>query len=187
MIALLFAHPHRSRSIAQRALLDAVRDLPLVAVRSLYDLYPDFSIDVAAERAALASARLVIWQHPLYWYSVPALFAHWYEVVLERGWAYGAGGTALRGKDCLWVTSTGASSDAYSTGGKHAHPFDAFEPHVRQVARFCGMNWLPPLVVHGSHVIGADALARHAAAYRARLLAYVEAANATARATTDAA
>lgn len=175
MILVLYAHPHPRRSIAGRALLDAVSDLPPVTVRSLYDLYPDFAVDVATERQHAAAARLIVWQHPLYWYGVPALLKLWWEAVLVRGWAYGDGGTALRGKDCLWVTSTGADADAYSASGSHGHPFSAFVPAVEQTARFCGMNWLEPDVVHGAHRMEPEALRVRARAYRARLLAYVEA------------
>src|SRR5215471_9727724 len=90
---VLFAHPYPDRSRAGRLLLDAVRDLPRLSVRSLYALYPDFAIDVEAEQAALAEADVVVWQAPLFWYSVPALLHLWIEKVLAHGWAYG-GGTA---------------------------------------------------------------------------------------------
>ena len=56
MILIVRAHPYPQRSRAGRALLEAVHDLPDLEVRSLYDLYPDFDIDVAAEQAALARA-----------------------------------------------------------------------------------------------------------------------------------
>jgi len=174
MIALIHAHPHPAQSIANRALLAAVRDLPGLQLRSLYDLYPDFSVDIEAERALLTSARLVIWQHPLYWYSVPALLKLWFEGVLGEGWAYGEGGRALAGKDCLWVTSTGALDDAYAATGMHGFPFAAFVPPVRQTARFCGMHWLEPIVVHGAHRIGQEALQGAAAAYRARLQTWLD-------------
>jgi len=172
-VLLVYAHPHPGRSIANRALVDAVRDLPGVALHRLYDRYPDFAIDVAAERERLAAARLVVWQHPLYWYSVPALLKLWFETVLERGWAYGEGGTALAGKDCLWVVTTGALPDAYAPDGKHGHPFAAFAPHVEQVARFCGMRWLEPIVVHGAHVAPAEQIETRARAYRQRLVDYL--------------
>ena len=175
MITVIYAHPHPRRSRGSRALLDAVQPLPGLAVRSLYDLYPDFSIDVAAEQAALAASRLVVWQHPVYWYSVPALLKLWFERVLAHGWAYGEGGTMLHGKDCLWVVTTGGPSDWYAPDGPHAHPFAAFAPHVRQTARFCGMNWLEPIVVNGAHRIGDDALAVSARVYRERLERYLEA------------
>ena len=171
MITLIHAHPHPDRSVGSRALLTAVRDLPGLSVRSLYDLYPDLSIDVAAERAALAPARLVIWQNPLYWYGVPALLKLWFENVLTEGWAFGSQ-RALAGKDCLWVTTTGGSPDAFSPGGRHELPFEAFVPPVAQTARFCGMNFLSPIVVYGPHRMAAEVLQRHASAYRALLVDY---------------
>jgi glutathione-regulated potassium-efflux system ancillary protein KefF len=172
VILILHAHPHPQRSIAGKALLDAVSDLAMVKVRALYDLYPDFAIDAAAEQSHLAAARLVVWQHPFYWYGVPALLKLWWEEVLVRGWAYGEGGTALQGKDCLWVTTTGALPEAYAEGGAHGHPVDAFVPAIRQTARFCGMNWLDPIVVHGAHRVSTEALRAQAARYRERLETY---------------
>ena len=90
-----------------------------------------------------------------------------------RGWAYGEGGQALRGKDCLWVTTTGALPEAYSHSGVHGHPFEAFVPAVRQTALFCGLNWLDPIIVHGAHRLDAAALDQHAQHYRERLLQYI--------------
>lgn len=174
VILLIHAHPHPARSIAGRALLAAVRDLPQLKVHALYDTYPDFDIDTAAERSLVSSVGLVIWLHPLYWYGVPALLKLWFEQVLVRGWAYGDGGVALHGKDCLWVTTTGGLPEAYTPTGPHAHEFEAFVPAVRQTARFCGMNWMEPIVVHGAHRIDAAALELQAQRFRTRLQQYAE-------------
>ena len=95
MICVIHAHPYLSRSRTNRALADALRGSPDLDFRALYDLYPDFDIDVAAEQRALEQARLVVWMHPVFWYSVPALLKHWIDKVLAYGWAYGEGGTAL--------------------------------------------------------------------------------------------
>ena len=172
MILIIHAHPYPKHSRACRVLLDAVRDLPGVEVRSLYDLYPDFDIDVAAEQGALVRASLVVWLHPIYWYSVPAMLKHWFDVVLLRGWAYGKDGTALRGKHCLWVSTTGGDADAYSPGGMHAQRFENFIPPVEQTARFCDMHWEAPLVVHGAHLVSDAELAAAAQHFRARLAAW---------------
>ena len=173
MIALIYAHPHPDRSRANRALLDAARAVPTVAVRSLYDLYPDFSFDVAAERRVLADARLVVWQHPIMWYAAPALLKLWFDSVLTHGWAYGEGGTALAGKSCLWVTTIGAEPDGYTPAGIHQHPFDAFVPVMEMTARYCGMRWLDPIVVHGAHRISNAQLHEHAVRYADTLRAFV--------------
>ncbi|MDB4982930.1 MAG: Glutathione-regulated potassium-efflux system ancillary protein KefF [Myxococcales bacterium] len=169
-IDLIYAHPYPDRSRAGRTLLAGVRDLPGVEVRSLYDLYPDFAIDVDAEREALVRADIVVWQSPFYWYGMPSLLHLWIEKVLAHGWAYGAGGTAVQGKTTLWATTTGAPAAAYQPGQMHGHPFEAFVPAISQTARFCGMRWAgPPFVLHGAHRVGEDELQAAAAAYRRRL------------------
>jgi glutathione-regulated potassium-efflux system ancillary protein KefF len=169
MTLIIHAHPYPQRSLAGRTLLGAVRDLPGVEIRSLYDLYPDFDIDVAAEQAALARAQLVVWLHPLYWYSVPAMLKYWFDVVLLRGWAYGDGGDALAGKHCLWVATTGGGQSSFGESGAHQLPFEEFAAPIRQTAQFCGMVWEPPLALHGVHVVAEDEIAAAAIAFRERL------------------
>ena len=169
MVLVIYAHPYPDRSRANRRLLGAVRDLPGVEVRSLYDLYPDFDIDIDSEQQALLRAGTVVWHHPMYWYSVPGLLKHWFDKVLLRGWAYGEGGTALRGKRCQWVTTTGGNAQAFQPDGMHQHVFEAFVPVIQQTAQFCGMLWQPPLVVHGAHHIPDDELGQRASDYQSRL------------------
>ncbi len=174
LLTVIFAHPYPTRSRANRRLVAAIRDLDAVRVRSLYDLYPDFALDVEAEQRALFESDDVVWQHPMYWYSVPGLLKHWFDVVLTRGFAYGDGGTALHGKRCLWVVTTGGDAQAFSPDGMHAHPMSAFVPHVRQTAQFCGMTWEEPLLVHGAHRVTEATLDEAAHAYRQRVMRMLE-------------
>ncbi|MBL8519417.1 MAG: NAD(P)H-dependent oxidoreductase [Betaproteobacteria bacterium] len=174
MILLIHAHPYPSHSRGCRALLGAVREVPGLEVRSLYDLYPTFDIDVPAEQAALARAALIVWLHPTYWYSVPGLMKHWFDVVLTRGWAYGKGGDALAGKPCLWATTTGGQPATYAPDGLHRLPFDDYHAPVEMTARFCGMQWLAPFVLHGAHSVSETELAAAAQAFRARIAAHAK-------------
>jgi len=169
VICVVHAHPYPSKSRTNRALADALRALDGVDFRALYDLYPDFDIDAVAEQKAVEQAHVVVWMHPVFWYSVPALMKHWFDKVLAYGWAYGDGGAALHGKHCLWVPTTGGDEPDFTPSGLHAHPFAAYEPSVEQTARFCGMRWEPPYVIHDAIAIDDGALALHVAGLLERL------------------
>ena len=169
MILVVFAHPYPDRSRANRILVQALDGMADVQVRSLYDLYPDFAIDVAAEQEALAAASLIVWQHPLFWYTTPALLKLWFEKVLTPGWAWGPGGEALRGKRCLWVVTTGGDARDYSPSGIHSYPFDTFSSVVRQTVEFCNMKWLDPIIIHEARQLDEKALTQWGARYRAHL------------------
>jgi glutathione-regulated potassium-efflux system ancillary protein KefF len=176
-ILVLVAHPELEQSRANRRLIDAARALQQggsgrVAVRDLYALYPDYLIDVDAEQAALAAARLVVWQHPVRWYGMPPLLKLWCDDVLAFGWAYGPGGDALRGKDVWLVASTGGADDSYRPDGYNRYFFDAFLPPYEQTAALCGMRFLPPLVLHGAHRASDAELAAHATTYAHKLAEY---------------
>lgn len=164
---VLHAHPYPSRSRGCAALVQALRDLPDVEVRSLYQLYPDFDVDVAAEHEALKAARRVVWLAPLYWYSVPALLHLWFEKVLMAAIAPPGAQQALGGKECLWAVTTGGGS--YRPGGRHDHFFADFVPPLEMTARYCGMRWLQPFVVHDPDGLDDEALRTRAAELRGRL------------------
>ena len=88
-VLILLAHPKYEHSAINQVLADSVKDLENVEIRDLYELYPDFNIDVQAEQEALVMADIIIWQHPVYWYSAPPILKQWIDLVLEFGWAYG--------------------------------------------------------------------------------------------------
>ncbi|MEO6407319.1 MAG: NAD(P)H-dependent oxidoreductase [Burkholderiaceae bacterium] len=169
-VLVLAAHPQLEISRVSRALLAAAAPLaPRIEVRDLYALYPDYLIDIGAEQAALARARLVVWLHPVHWYAMPPLMKLWLDDVLAFGWAYGPGSEALRGKDVWLVASTGGAEDSYRPDSYNRYFFDAFLPPYEQTAALCGMRFLPPLVLHGAHHVGHDEIAAHAALFAQRL------------------
>jgi glutathione-regulated potassium-efflux system ancillary protein KefF len=170
-ILVIAAHPQLEQSRATRSLMAAAAglDAARVEVRDLYALYPDYFIDVAAEQARLAQARLVVWLHPVHWYSMPPLLKLWLDEVFAFGWAYGPGGRALVGKDLWLVASTGGPQESYRPDGYNRYFFDAFLHPNEQTAALCGMRWLPPLVLHGAHGASPQALAAHAGLFAQRL------------------
>ena len=165
-VLVLFAHPVLERSRVNRRLVDAIRDLEGVTIRDLYELYPTLAIDALAEQEALLAHDVVVFQHPFYWYSVPAILKEWQDLVLEHGWAYGAHGTRLRGKITLNAISTGGPEAAYRQGGYNRFTVRELLAPWDQTAHLCGMRFLAPFAVHGSlRVVGDDDVAGHRTRY----------------------
>ena len=173
-IVVLVAHPQQPPSRVNHALMHgAARAAPgRVEVRDLYALYPDYLIDVQAEQAQLAAARLVVWQHPIHWYGMPPLMKLWLDEVFAFGWAYGPFGHALQGKDLWLVASTGGAAESYRPDGHNRYHFDAFLPPYEQAAALVGMRFLPPLLLHGAHRLGDDELGAQVQTYAQRLASW---------------
>lgn len=172
-ILVLAAHPQLHLSHVNAAMLQAARGLgDAVEVRDLYALYPDYLIDVQAEQQALNRAQLVVWLHPIQWYSMPALMKLWLDEVLTYGWAYGRSGTALRGKDVWLVASTGGPASSYHPASYNRYFFDAFLPPYEQTAALCGLRFLPPLLLHGAHTVGEQDMREHVEVFAERLRSY---------------
>jgi glutathione-regulated potassium-efflux system ancillary protein KefF len=171
-IYLLAAHPSWRHSRVNRRLLAAAREVAGVDVQDLYASYPDYDVDVAAEQARVAAARMIVMLHPIQWYSMPALQKLWLDDVLTHGWAYGLGGGALKGKDLWLVATTGGSQTSYHPRGYNRYAFDAFLPPYEQTAALCGMRFLPPLLLHGAHAVDDETVAAHVDEFRQRLVSH---------------
>jgi glutathione-regulated potassium-efflux system ancillary protein KefF len=171
-VLVLAAHPNWRESRVNRRLLAAARETAGVQVQDLYGSYPDYDIDVAAEQARAADASLIVLLHPIQWYSMPALLKLWLDEVLTYGWAYGPGGTALRGKDLWLVATTGGPESSYHPQSYNRYFFDAFLPPYEQTAALCGMRFLPPLLLHGAHRASEQSVADHVAVFGERLRSY---------------
>jgi glutathione-regulated potassium-efflux system ancillary protein KefF len=171
-VLVLAAHPNWRESRVNARLLAAARSVPGVQVRDLYALYPDYDIDVAAEQAGTAAARLIVLLHPIQWYSMPALMKLWLDEVLTYGWAYGHGGTSLQGKDLWLAATTGGPESSYHPQSYNRYFFDAFLPPYEQTAALCGMRFLPPLLLHGARRAAEQAVAEHVEVFAQRLRSY---------------
>jgi glutathione-regulated potassium-efflux system ancillary protein KefG len=169
-LLVLFAHPRLRQSVVQRAMLAAVAGLTDITVRDLYAVYPDFMIDARREQALLLEHDALVLQHPLYWYSSPAIVKEWLDIVLEEGWAYGPGGTRLSGKFLLNALSTGGPSEAYHDKGRNRFAVRELLAPFDQTAYLCGMGWLEPFVIHAGRKLDAAALTNRAEGYRELLL-----------------
>ena len=170
-ILILFAHPALQKSRVNRQLIRRIRDLEGVTFNDLYEAYPDFHINVGKEQALLQENDIIVFQHPLFWFSMPALLKEWQDLVLQHKWAYGQEGVALRGKKLLSAVSTGGRESLFRKEGFNRFTMKEFLAPIDQLAYLCGMEYLPPFVVHGTHTLTESEIAGHAEDYRLILTA----------------
>jgi glutathione-regulated potassium-efflux system ancillary protein KefG len=137
-----------------------------VTINNLYESYPDFYINVKYEQGLLLKHDVIIWHHPLYWYSAPALLKEWFDLVLEHGFAYGKEGTALIGKMALNCITTGGRESTYQSGGMNRFTVKQFLLPFDQSAYLCKMQYLPPYVIHGVHLLNNNDVADEIYAYK---------------------
>lgn len=150
-VLILFAHPNLQSSRVHRRLIERLPPLPGVTLHDLYEAYPTLDIDIGREQALAEAHDTLVFQHPFFWYSTPPMVKQWEDLVLEHGWAYGSRGNALRGKRAMNVLSAGGTEKAYQPGGYNRFTVRQLLAPVEQTMRLCGMTYLPPWVVFGTH------------------------------------
>jgi glutathione-regulated potassium-efflux system ancillary protein KefG len=171
---LVFTHPALERTRLNWAMAEAARGVDNVTFRDLYELYPDFAVDVGDEQSELAQHDLIVLQFPLYWYTGPALLKEWLDLVWIEGFAYGEGGNRLAGKTLACAVSTGARSQVFRCSGDQQLNLRDFLRPFEQVAEVCGMRWAPPFAIHASTVKTERDLRTHTDRYRKRLETWID-------------
>jgi len=143
-VLILFAHPVYQTSVVNKSLLSSLSGNKYVTIHDLYEVYPDFMIDVAYEQALLEAHDVVIFQHPMYWYSCPALLKEWIDLVLEHGFAHGAEANVLKHK--IFMSSITSGGDQSNYRGEQSVR-DLLKP-FELTAKLCKMKYLPPFITY---------------------------------------
>lgn len=170
-ILVLFAHPVLEKSRVHKCLLRHIRSLDGVTIHDLYEHYPDFDINVKEEQRLLLQHDIIIWQHPFYWYSTPAIVKQWMDLVLEHSWAYGSKGKMLAGKKIFNAISCGGRREAYQPNGYNRFTIRQLLGPMDQTARLCNMTYLPPFAVHGTHKLSSGDIELYGIQYEQLLIA----------------
>jgi putative NADPH-quinone reductase len=147
---VLFAHPSLDRSEVNQPMADRAAQVPGVTLVDLYAEYPAFDVDVEREQTRLIKHDVLVFLHPLYWYSTPALLKEWQDLVLEHGFAYGQDGTALQGKLFFSALSAGGPAAAYCAEGYNHFTIRELLAPLEQTANLCNMVYLPPFTLFGA-------------------------------------
>ncbi|CCK70363.1 NAD(P)H-dependent oxidoreductase KNAG_0E00950 [Huiozyma naganishii CBS 8797] len=124
----------------------------------------DASMDAAAENALtddvkkaqenLLWADFIIFQFPLWWYSVPAILKGWFDRVFSGGFAYGIpnddgmGDGILRGKKAMLLTTVGVRGEPYGPRGINGPMTDLLFPITHGTLFFVGLTVYPSFCIY---------------------------------------
>ncbi|MDN8272490.1 NAD(P)H-dependent oxidoreductase [Acinetobacter baumannii] len=108
MALLILAHPYYTQSIANKTIVnELIKTYPDLEVRDIFQLYPDYKIDVSAEQEALLRHDTIILQYPMFWFNMPAILKLWFDEVFTYQFAYGSQGDKLKDKKVIISMTVG--------------------------------------------------------------------------------
>ncbi|MDE3255867.1 MAG: NAD(P)H-dependent oxidoreductase, partial [Bacteroidota bacterium] len=127
-------------------------DLQLEQAQAI--LNGSFVDDIKNEQQLLYEADLIIFQFPLWWYSMPGLLKGYIDRIFSMGWAYG-GAQALKGKRILVSTTTGAPEMAWTENNRGTIK-DIFKHLFIGTFGLTGLDPVEPFIVYGAKRLNDD-------------------------------
>lgn len=110
-----------------------------------------FSKDILEEQKKLVWADFVIFQFPLWWYSVPAILKGWFDRVFASGFVYArnrrydTGG--LKGRKAMLSLTTGSPKGAYTSAGMDGDIHEKILYHINHgMLYFAGLEPVEPFI-----------------------------------------
>ena len=132
-----------------------------------------FAPEVEAEMRKVEGCELMIWQFPLWWFSVPGILKGWVDRVFAMGRFYGGGRVyatgPLRGRRALLSLTTGGPEPAYRKGGFNGDLDAILRPIQRGMLEFVGFEVLRPQVVWAPVRMSAEQRVAELSAWSERL------------------
>uniref|UniRef100_A0A672F4P0 Ribosyldihydronicotinamide dehydrogenase [quinone] n=1 Tax=Salarias fasciatus TaxID=181472 RepID=A0A672F4P0_SALFA len=131
------------------------------------------SEDIMAEQQKVQQAELIIFQFPLYWFSVPAIMKGWMDRVLTQGFAfslermYDTG--VFKDKKAMLSFTTGATETMFQPDGVNGDINVTLWPLQNGVLHFCGFQVLAPQIFWSPAHCPAPVRAAMLEGWRARL------------------
>jgi NAD(P)H dehydrogenase (quinone) len=133
-----------------------------------------FAADIDSEQQKVEWCDLMIWQFPLWWFSVPGILKGWVDRVFAMGRFYGQGRIyeqgMFSGKKALLSLTTGGPEEDYLNEGLQGDIHNILKPIHRGVLQFTGFSVLRPQIVYGPARQSSDLRGQELNQWRNRLI-----------------
>jgi NAD(P)H dehydrogenase (quinone) len=133
-----------------------------------------FAADIESEQQKVEWCDLMIWQFPLWWFSVPGILKGWVDRVFAMGRFYGQGRIyeqgVFRSKLALLSLTTGGTGNDYEQKGLQGDIHNMLKPIHRGMLRFTGFSVLTPHIIYGPARLSPDQRRQELDRWKNRLL-----------------
>ena len=137
-----------------------------------------FAPEIQAEMEKLEECDVLIFQFPLWWFSMPAILKGWVDRVFAMGRIYGGGkwydNGVFKGKKAMLSLTTGGPETMYSATGLNGDIHQILFPIQHGILRFVGFDVLPPFIVWSASRLGDEERKAYLEGYTQRLLSIEE-------------
>ncbi|WP_318365680.1 NAD(P)H-dependent oxidoreductase [Enterobacter sp.] len=137
--------------------------------------------DIAGEQEKLEWADAVIFQFPLWWFSMPAIMKGWFDRVYAYGFAYGVGEHSdthwgdrygegrMSGKRAMLLVTTGGWGSHYAPRGINGPIDDILFPIQHGMLHYPGFTVVPPMVIYRASRVDETRFREHCTTLAERL------------------
>lgn len=134
-----------------------------------------FAPELKAEMEKLIWADFVMFQFPLWWFSLPAILKGWVDRVFAMGFSYDIGRAYDTGffpkKRGMLALTTGAPPMTYTAQGKNGDIGELLLHINRGMLHYLGLEVLPPFIAYSAARVTPERRAQYLLDFRDRLLA----------------
>ncbi|XP_076120494.1 NAD(P)H dehydrogenase [quinone] 1-like isoform X2 [Alosa pseudoharengus] len=131
------------------------------------------SADIIEEHKKVTDADLIIFQFPMYWFSMPAIMKGWIDRVFTQGFAftsekrYSQG--IFKGKRAMLSFTTGSHESMFSSNGINGDMNVTLWPIQNGILYYCGFSVLAPQIFWAPPHIPSEARSTMLENWRQRL------------------
>jgi len=151
---ILMAHDDLDNSILNKRFKSELQNEENIIYKDLNSLYPNYEIDVQKEQEELKDITKIVFQFPMYWYSIPSALKNWIDKVLTYGYSYIINekgefeAKALKGKEFQVIATMGAKEESFK--GEDRLSVKECLNSCFYTMKMLGLNNLEPIFIYGA-------------------------------------
>lgn len=162
---IILSHPEFEKSIINKRWVEEAEKYPdEITVRHIDECF-EGAFDIEEEQRIVETHGPIIFQFPVYWFSIPSLGKKWMDEVIAGGWAFG-GGDAFKDRKVAVAASFGVLEENMKESGAYKFTADEDLAHIHASCLYMGADYRGHHCLYGAeHQPSRDYIEENTKAY----------------------